>query len=53
IHPGNLLSKEDYEAYITDLGLSKLLDGKEKTYSRSFTLYHTKALSKQPLIHSE
>ncbi|CAG8765296.1 28052_t:CDS:1, partial [Gigaspora margarita] len=30
IHPENLLSKEDYEAYITDIGLLKLLDEKEE-----------------------
>ena len=30
IHPGNILLKEDYEAYITDLGLSKPLDEKEQ-----------------------
>ncbi|RIB05840.1 kinase-like domain-containing protein [Gigaspora rosea] len=30
IHSGNILLKEDYEAYITDLGLSKPLDEKEQ-----------------------
>src|SRR6185437_10011647 len=30
LHPGNILLKENYEAYITDLGLSKPLDEKEQ-----------------------
>ena len=30
IHPGKILLKKDYEAYITDLGLSKPLDEKEQ-----------------------
>src|SRR5260364_173806 len=30
IHPGNILLKEDYEAYITDLSLSKPLDEKQQ-----------------------
>ncbi|CAG8851731.1 9084_t:CDS:1, partial [Gigaspora margarita] len=30
LHPGNILLKENYDAYITDLGLSKPLDEKEQ-----------------------
>src|SRR5260363_2778 len=30
LHPGNILLKENYEAYITDLGLSKPLDENEQ-----------------------
>ena len=30
LHPGNILLKENYEAYITDLGLSKPFDEKEQ-----------------------
>ncbi|RIB09965.1 kinase-like domain-containing protein, partial [Gigaspora rosea] len=30
LHPGNILLKKNYEAYITDLGLSKPLDEKEQ-----------------------